>query len=40
MNRIGRMHSVDEVAAAVLNLVQERPDGCVYNLDQDPPGFV
>jgi 3-hydroxybutyrate dehydrogenase len=40
MNRIGRMHTADEVAAAVLHLVRERPEGCVYNLDQDPPGFV
>ena len=40
MNRIGRMHTVDEVAAAVLHLVEEQPEGCAYNLDQDPPGFV
>ena len=40
MNQIGRMHTIDEVAEAVLYLVREQPEGCVYNLDQDPPGFV
>ena len=40
MNHIGRMHTTDEVAAAVLHLVQAQPAGCVYNLDQDPPGFI
>lgn len=39
MNTIGRMHTVDEVAEAVIRLVQERPEGCIYNLDRDPPGF-
>jgi NAD(P)-dependent dehydrogenase (short-subunit alcohol dehydrogenase family) len=40
MNEIGRMHTVDEVAQAVLHLVEEQPKGCVYNLDREPPGFV
>ena len=40
MNAIGRMHSVEEVAEAVMRLVRERPEGCIYNLDRDPPGFV
>lgn len=40
MNQIGRMHTIDEVAEAVVYLVTELPEGCVYNLDQDPPGFV
>lgn len=40
MNKIGRMHTAQEVADAVLQLVSERPAGCVYNLDQTPPGFV
>jgi 3-hydroxybutyrate dehydrogenase len=40
MNEIGRMHTVDEVARAVLHLVATQPEGCVYNLDRDPPGFV
>jgi NAD(P)-dependent dehydrogenase (short-subunit alcohol dehydrogenase family) len=40
MNQIGRMHTTDEVAAAALYLAQQRPEGCVYNLDRDPPGFV
>jgi short-subunit dehydrogenase len=40
MNRIGRMHAADEVAAAVVRLVLERPAGCVLDLDQDPPAFV
>lgn len=39
MNTIGRMHTVNEVAEAVIRLVQERPEGCIYNLDRDPPGF-
>jgi NAD(P)-dependent dehydrogenase (short-subunit alcohol dehydrogenase family) len=39
-NRIGRMHTADEVAAAVAMLVRERPAGCVYDLDHDPPRFV
>jgi NAD(P)-dependent dehydrogenase (short-subunit alcohol dehydrogenase family) len=37
MNRIGRMHSVEEVAAAVGRLVLERPTGVVLDLDRDPP---
>ena len=40
LNRIGRMHSVEEVAAAVTRLCVERPDGCIFDLDQDPPTFV
>jgi len=40
MNEIGRMHTVDEVAHAVLHLIEEQPKGCVYNLDREPPGFV
>ena len=40
MNTIGRMHTAEEVAEAVIRLVRERPEGCIYNLDQDPPGFV
>jgi NAD(P)-dependent dehydrogenase (short-subunit alcohol dehydrogenase family) len=39
-NRIGRMHSAEEVAAAVARLLRDRPDGCVYDLDRDPPAFV
>ena len=39
MNTIGRMHTVEEVAEAVTRLVRERPEGCIYNLDRDPPGF-
>jgi NAD(P)-dependent dehydrogenase (short-subunit alcohol dehydrogenase family) len=39
-NRIGRMHTPAEVAAAVAMLVSQRPDGCVYDLDRDDPGFV
>lgn len=39
-NRIGRMHTADEVAAAVAMLVQQRPRGCVYDLDRIPPAFV
>lgn len=37
MNRIGRMHRADEVAAAVARLVVERPDGCVLDLDRAAP---
>jgi hypothetical protein len=40
MNRIGRMHSPEEVALAVVRLVTERPVGCVLDLDQEPPAFV
>jgi NAD(P)-dependent dehydrogenase (short-subunit alcohol dehydrogenase family) len=39
-NRIGRMHTVQEVAAAVVHLVRDRPAGCVYDLDRNPPAFV
>lgn len=39
-NRIGRMHTVDEVAAAVARLVRDRPAGCVYDLDREPPAFL
>jgi NAD(P)-dependent dehydrogenase (short-subunit alcohol dehydrogenase family) len=39
-NRIGRMHTTDEVAAAVALLLRDRPTGCVYELDRDPPAFV
>ena len=39
-NRIGRMHTCEEVAAAVAALLRDRPDGCVYALDQEPPGFL
>lgn len=39
-NVIRRMHTQDEVAQAVLRLVVERPAGCTYVLDRDPPGFV
>jgi NAD(P)-dependent dehydrogenase (short-subunit alcohol dehydrogenase family) len=39
-NRIGRMHTPAEVAAAVAQLLRDRPDGCVYDLDRDPPAFV
>jgi NAD(P)-dependent dehydrogenase (short-subunit alcohol dehydrogenase family) len=37
MNRIGRMHSVEEVASAVTDLVRTRPRGVVLDLDRDPP---
>lgn len=40
MNRIGRLHSPEEVAEAVLLLCRERPEGSIYNLDADPPCFV
>lgn len=40
MNRIGRLHTAAEVADAVLHLICEQPEGCIYNLDSDPPGFV
>jgi NAD(P)-dependent dehydrogenase (short-subunit alcohol dehydrogenase family) len=39
-NRIGRMHTVQEVADAVVFLVRERPQGCVYDLDRQTPAFV
>ena len=40
LNRIGRMHAPDEVAAAVVHLVRDRPAGCVYDLDRPEPAFV
>jgi NAD(P)-dependent dehydrogenase (short-subunit alcohol dehydrogenase family) len=40
MNRIGRMHQPEEVAQAVRQLVEEQPEGCVFELDRDPPGFL
>jgi NAD(P)-dependent dehydrogenase (short-subunit alcohol dehydrogenase family) len=39
-NRIGRMHTAEEVAAAVATLLRDRPAGCVYDLDRDPAAFV
>ncbi|HEX5050524.1 MAG TPA: SDR family oxidoreductase [Planctomycetota bacterium] len=39
-NRIGRLHSTAEVAGAVAVLLNDRPTGCVYDLDRDPPAFV
>lgn len=39
-NRIGRMHTCEEVAESVLRLLQDRPQGCVFELDRDPPGFL
>ena len=39
-NRIGRMHTPAEVAAAVADLLVRRPTGCVYDLDRDEPAFV
>jgi NAD(P)-dependent dehydrogenase (short-subunit alcohol dehydrogenase family) len=39
-NRIGRMHSADEVAAALVHLLTTLPKGCVYDLDRNPPAFV
>ena len=39
-NRIGRMHSAEEVAAAVAALLRDRPAGCVYDLDREPAAFV
>ncbi|MEC9049020.1 MAG: SDR family oxidoreductase [Planctomycetota bacterium] len=39
-NRIGRMHTCEEVAAAVLHLLRDRPQGCVFELDRDPAGFL
>lgn len=39
-NVIRRMHTQDEVAAAVAMLVSTRPAGCTYVLDREPPGFV
>jgi NAD(P)-dependent dehydrogenase (short-subunit alcohol dehydrogenase family) len=39
-NRIGRMHTCEEVAAAVARLLRERPEGCVYDLDREPAAFL
>ena len=39
-NRIARMHTCEEVAAAVASLLRDRPAGCVYELDRDPAGFI
>ncbi len=39
-NRIGRMHTPAEVAAAAAHLLRDLPVGCVYELDREPPGFV
>jgi NAD(P)-dependent dehydrogenase (short-subunit alcohol dehydrogenase family) len=39
-NRIGRMHTPDEVAAAAAFLLRTLPTGCVYELDREPPAFV
>lgn len=39
-NRIGRMHTPAEVAAAVAEVLHDRPAGCVYDLDRDEPAFV
>ena len=38
-NRIGRMHTSAEVAWAVAMLLRDRPAGCVYDLDREPPSF-
>jgi hypothetical protein len=34
------MHSPAEVADAVAALLQQRPTGCVFDLDRAPPAFV
>lgn len=39
-NRIGRMHTADEVAECVARMCRDLPDGHVYDLDSDPPRFV
>ena len=39
-NNIGRMHTSDEVAAAVCMLLRDRPDGCIYDLDREPAAFL
>ena len=39
-NNIGRMHTSDEVAAAVCMLLRDRPAGCIYALDQEPAAFL
>ena len=40
MNTIGRMHRPEEVAETVAWLCEERPEGCVYDLDRTIPIFV
>lgn len=39
-NRIGRMHTPAEVAAAVADLLSRQPSGCVYDLDRPTPAFL
>ncbi len=39
-NRIGRMHAPAEVADAVAWLVAQRPAGCTFELDREPPTFI
>jgi len=39
-NCIGRMHTSDEVAAAVRMLLRDRPTGCIYDLDRNPAAFT
>lgn len=39
-NEIRRMHSPQEVADTVARLVAERPLGCTFVMDRDPPAFV
>ena len=39
-NEIRRMHTPQEVADTVVQLVTERPVGCTFVMDRDPPAFV
>ena len=39
-NVIRRMHTPAEVAATVARLVAERPLGCTFVMDRDPPAFL
>ena len=39
-NRIGRMHTCEEVAEAAARLLRERPAGCIFDLDRDPAAFI
>ena len=39
-NRIGRMHTCEEVAEAVAGLLRSRPTGCIFELDRDPAAFI
>lgn len=39
-NRIGRMHTCEEVADAVAYLLRDRPAGCIFDLDRDPAAFI